>query len=113
MSPEERQVLSSLFDRTSAAAATPRTADAEAFIGQALKDQPYAPYFLAQAVIVQEQGLKAAAVRIQELEARIRELEAHRGENREQQGGFLGGLGSLFGGGEREQPTRRSGPPAG
>ncbi len=114
MSPEERQLLTSLFERTKSAAATPRDGDAEALIGQALRDQPYAAYFLAQAVIVQEQGLKAAADRIQQLEAQVRELEAHRGESRsEQSGGFLGGLGSLFGGGHADEAPRRSVPPVG
>lgn len=114
MSPEERQLLTSLFERTRSAAATPRDADAEALIDQLLREQPYAPYFLAQAVIVQEQGLKAAAARIEQLEARVCDLEDHRGESREQtQGGFLGGLGSLFGGGQPEQAQRRSVPPVG
>lgn len=114
MSPEERQLLTSLFERTKSAAATPRDGEAEALIGQALRDQPYAAYFLAQAVIVQEQGLKAAADRIQQLEARVHELEANRSESRsEQSGGFLGGLGSLFGGGHGDEAPRRSVPPVG
>jgi hypothetical protein len=101
MSPEERQLLSSLFDRVRAAAPTPRDSDAEAFISQAVKEQPYAPYFLAQAVIMQEQGMKAAAEHIQQLEARVHELEqqgAGDHQQSQQSGGFLGGLGSLFGG---------------
>jgi len=112
MSPEERQLLTSLFERTRSAAATPRDPDAEAFIGQMLREQPYAPYFLAQAVIVQEQGLKAAADRIEQLQARLSELEAHRGEG-QPQGGFLGGLGSLFGGGQPAPAQRHSVPPVG
>src|ERR1044072_432324 len=58
MSPEERQLLASLFDRVRATANTQRDADAEAFINQSIREQPAAPYFLAQAVLVQEQGMK-------------------------------------------------------
>ncbi|MGY5775740.1 DUF2076 domain-containing protein [Rhizobium sp. LEGMi135b] len=105
MSPEERQLLASLFDRVRSASNSQRDADAEAFISQSVRDQPYAPYFLAQAVIMQEQGMKAAADRIQQLEARVHELEQQGADNhpQSQSGGFLGGIGSLFGGGQQQQ----------
>jgi uncharacterized protein len=106
MSPEERQLLSSLFDRIRSAASTPRDADAEALISQSVRDQPYAPYLLSQAVILQEQGMKAAADRIQQLEARVRDLEQGAGSQSQGGGSFLGGLGSLFGGGQPAQPQR-------
>jgi hypothetical protein len=108
MSPEERQLLSSLFDRVRTAAPTARDADAEALINQSVRDQPYAPYFLAQAVIMQEQGMKAAADHIQQLEARVHELESQGADHpqAQQSGGFLGGIGSLFGGGQAQQPQR-------
>jgi uncharacterized protein len=102
MSPEERQLLSNLFERIKGAANTPRDREAEAFINDAVRQQPYATYLLSQTVIVQEEALKAAASRIQELEAQVAERE---------QGStsFLGGLGkSIFGGQEpaRPQPGR-------
>lgn len=75
MSPEERQLLTDLFTRTRAAAATPRDRDAEALVEQAVREQPAAAYYLAQAVIVQEKALAAAADRLHALEARIAELE--------------------------------------
>src|SRR5262245_11882832 len=110
MSPEERQLLASLFDRVRTAAPTPRDADAEAFINQSVRDQPYAPYFLSQAVLMQEQGMKAAADRIQQLEAQVRELQQQGSDShpQAQSGGFLGGLGSLFGG---NQPQQNGAPP--
>ena len=116
MSPEERQLLASLFDRVRSASGTQRDADAETFINQSVHDQPYAPYFLAQAVIMQEQGMKAAADRIQQLEARVHELEQQGTDNNHSQaqsGGFLGGLGSLFGGGQQQQraPAPQAGYP--
>ncbi|MGA1802420.1 DUF2076 domain-containing protein [Rhizobium sp. HT1-10] len=109
MSPEERQLLSSLFDRVKAAAATPRDADAEAFITQSVRDNPTAPYLLAQAVIIQEQGMKAAADRIKQLEDQVKDLQenADRPAPASQGGGsFLGGLGSIFGSSTPPAPQR-------
>jgi uncharacterized protein len=63
---------------------------------------PFAPYVLAQTVLVQQQGLEAAARRISELEAAARQ-----GAEPQEQGSFLGNLGkSLFGGGPPSAPTR-------
>ena len=95
MSPEETQLLTSLFDRVKTASSTPRDAEAENLIAQAVRDQPASPYYLAQAVIVQEKGLEAAAAHIRQLEDRIHQLEAGNTEARNtQQGGFLS---SIFG----------------
>ncbi|MFO1115000.1 MAG: DUF2076 domain-containing protein [Beijerinckiaceae bacterium] len=106
MSPEERQLLVELFQRTNAAAAQPRDRDAEAFIAEAVRLQPFAPYLLAQTVIVQEQALKAAAERLERLEAENRDLQSRAQSGGAQQGGFLGGL---FGGGQ--QPAAPPPPP--
>jgi hypothetical protein len=102
MSPEERQLLTGLFDRTRNAAATPRDPEAEALISEQVRTQPFAPYLLAQAVLVQEQALTAANEKLQAQEARLQELEqqAGRGAPAAPAGsGFLSGLGSLFGAG--------------
>ena len=99
MSPEERQLLAGLFDRTRAASANPRDKEAEAFIAEAVREQPYATYLLAQAVIVQDQALGAANEKLQQLEARVKELEAAQANGG---GSFLGGL---FGGGRPAAPT--------
>ena len=103
MTPQERQVLADLFERIRSAAAAPRDAEAEAFIAEAVRAQPYAPYLLAQTALVQQHALDAAAQRIQELEAKAVQPA--------QESGFLGNLGrSLFGGG---QPAPRPGYDAG
>jgi hypothetical protein len=117
MSPEERQLLADLFDRIRQNANNPRDREAEAFISDEVRKQPYAPYLLAQTVIVQDQALRAANDRLQQLEQHVRELEGQGGQ--QGSGGFLGGLGSLFGGGDRNPPpssvppTRWGGPQGG
>jgi hypothetical protein len=107
MSPEERQLLAGLFERTRSAAGAPRDQEAESFIAEQIKSQPAAAYLLAQSVLIQDQALQAANSRLQELEGRVHELES-----RPQSGGsFLGGL---FGGGARPAPfPPRNAPPPG
>lgn len=102
MSPEERQLLTALFDRVQTASSTPRDREAETLIDEQTRRQPYATYYLAQAVIVQEKGLEAASHRIQELEARVHELENAASSQRPGSGGFLG---SIFGSSEQPQQS--------
>ena len=100
MTPEERQMLGGLFQRVNAAAATSRDAEAEAFINDAVRAAPHAPYVLAQTVLVQQHALEAAANRISELEA-----AAQGAGQSEEHGSFLGNLGkTIFGAGA--PPTR-------
>ena len=112
MSPEERQLLTGLFDRIRGAATTPRDQEAEELIQDATKAQPYAPYFLAQTVLVQDQALRAANDRLQELEGKVKDLES-RAASGPRPGSFLSGLGSLFGGSGPSSPPRAPTPPAG
>jgi uncharacterized protein len=108
MSPEERQLLSELFERVRGQANTPRDRDAENFIADAVRAQPYAPYLLAQSVIVQEHALRAADQKLQEMQAEIDHLHAQAQQAPQSSGGFLGGL---FGGGApRPQPQPQPGP---
>ena len=88
MTPEERQLLTELFGRVRSASGNNRDPEAEAFIAEQVRMQPYAPYVLAQAVIVQEEGLKKAAARIEELERAL----ANPQQAGVQSGGFLGGM---------------------
>lgn len=113
MTPDERQLLSGLFDRIrSTGGNQQRDREAESFISDAVRQQPYAPYLLSQTVIVQEQALKAANDRLQELEAKVDSLQRNQGQSQQSPGGnegFLGGLGrSIFGGGSSQPPA----PPA-
>jgi hypothetical protein len=99
MSPEERQMLVDLFERVRANAAGPRDPQAENLINDAVRSAPFAPYVLAQTVLVQQQALEGAAKRISELESQARQPAP------QQETSFLGGLGrSLFGGGSSPTP---------
>jgi uncharacterized protein len=111
MSPEERQLLTQLFDRLAQAGSNPRDSEAESLITAELQRQPHAAYYMAQAVIIQEKGLEAATAKIRDLEAHVQELESHIGQSGTPapQGSFLGGLSSMFGGGN-SAPAPQSGP---
>ncbi len=106
MSPEERQLLQGLFDRMRGSANNPRDREAEALIADNLRQQPYAPYLLSQTVIVQDQALRAANDKLQQLEAQVQQMQGSSAGAPQQpgSGGFLSGIGSLFGGGAAAQP---------
>ena len=96
---QDQQAIDSLFDRIEdvAAKSAPRDSAAEALIQQRLRNYPPAPYYMAQTILVQEQALRQAQERIEQLEASQRPS-----------GGFLGGL---FGSDEpQRQPARQRGP---
>ena len=81
MNPQERQLVDDLFDRLSKLESAPRDADAIAAISQGLRRAPNAVYALVQTTLLQDEALKRANARIQELEG---------GEPEQQQsGGFL------------------------
>ena len=91
MSPDERQMLQDLFSRVAGTAGQARDASAQALIDDAVRAQPYAPYVLAQTVLVQQQALENALQRIKQLESA--NVAPAQGET-----SFLGNLGrSLFG----------------
>jgi hypothetical protein len=68
MNPQERQLVDELFDRLARLETSPRDADAENAIADGLRRAPHAPYALVQTVLVQDEALKRANARIQELE---------------------------------------------
>jgi hypothetical protein len=109
MSPEERQLLAGLFERTRSVAAAPRDQEAESFIAEQLRTQPGAPYLLAQTVLVQDQALQAANQRLQQLESRVNELESQP-HPEPAAPSFLGGL---FGGQRQAPPSPRPAQPYG
>jgi len=82
MTPQERQMIDDLFDRLAQLESAPRDPDAAGAIAQDLRRAPNAVYALVQTVLVQDEALKRANSRIQELE------RAGAGEQ-QASGGFL------------------------
>src|SRR5438309_7393633 len=82
MTPQERQLVDDLFDRLAKLETAPRDPDAVAAISQGLRRAPNAIYALVQTTLLQDEALKRANARIQELEGGG-EPEQH------QSGGFL------------------------
>jgi uncharacterized protein len=81
MTPQERQLVDDLFDRLAKLETVPRDPDAVAAISQGLRRAPNAIYALVQTTLLQDEALKRAHARIQELEG---------GEPEQtQSGGFL------------------------
>src|SRR5713226_4728730 len=82
MTPQERQLVDDLFDRLSKVESAPRDPDAAAAITEGLRKAPNAVYALVQTVLLQDEALKRA-------NSRIQELEAGGGAEQQQSGGFL------------------------
>ncbi|KAB2910957.1 MAG: DUF2076 domain-containing protein, partial [Hyphomicrobiaceae bacterium] len=110
MTPDERRLITDLFDRMRSFGAPEKDREAEALINQSVRAVPDAPYMLVQSVLVQEQALEAANSRVQELEERVRALEDGGRARPESSGSFLGGL---FGSGRPAIPPRSSVPQVG
>jgi len=82
MTPQERQLIDDLFDRLAKLEGAPRDSEATSAIMQGLRNAPNAVYALVQTALVQDEALKRANDRIQQLEG------GHSGEQN-QPGGFL------------------------
>jgi hypothetical protein len=94
MTPQERQLVDDLFDRLSNMESAPRDPEAAAAIAQGLRIAPNAIYPLVQTVLVQDEALRRA-------NARIQELEAEGTPQQGQSGGFLDTMrGAIFGQGQ-------------
>ena len=82
MTPQERQLIDDLFDRLAKLETAPRDPEAMSAIMRGLRSAPNAVYALVQTALVQDEALKRANSRIQELEG------APNGQPN-QSGGFL------------------------
>lgn len=99
MTPEERQLLSGLFDRLKSANPGQIDQEALALIQENVRNNPNAAYVMAQSVLVQEEMLKTASARIEDMDAQIADLQDRVQQSDTANSGFLGGFGkSLFGG---------------
>jgi uncharacterized protein len=83
MTPQERQMVADLFDRLASLEGERRDPDAERVIREGLDRAPNAVYALVQSVLVQDEALKRANTRIEELERAAGSAPAQGG------GGFL------------------------
>jgi len=83
MTPQERQLIDDLFDRLAKLESAKRDPEAMSAIMQGLRNAPNAVYALVQTVLVQNEALKRADMRIQELEAGAAQ------QDQGQSGGFL------------------------
>jgi uncharacterized protein len=99
MDHQDRQAIGQLFGKIAQVEGQAGAPDAQAaeFIRSQINQQPNAPYYMAQTIVVQEHALSAAQGRIQQLEQELASRPAGGG-------GFLSGL---FGGGQsRPQPQQ-------
>mgnify|MGYP001096344122 FL=1 len=107
MTPQERQMIDELFDRLARVEAAPRDRDAEAAIAEAWQRAPNAAYALVQTVLVQDEALKRA-------NARIQELESGGATAQQPSGGFLDSMrDSLFGQNQSRGSVPNVRPPGG
>ncbi len=91
MTPQERQLIDDLFDRLAKVESAPRDAEAMSAIMQGLRNAPNAIYPLVQTVLLQDEALRRAAERIQQ-------LEQGQTQDQGQSGGFLDSMrDKLFG----------------
>ncbi|MXQ14086.1 DUF2076 domain-containing protein [Microvirga makkahensis] len=100
MDHQDRQAIEQLFGRLAQVERQSTSLDAQAadFIRARIGQQPNAPYYMAQTIVVQEQALSAAHGRIQQLEQELANRPA----------GGAGFLAGLFGGGQpRSQPQQQ------
>jgi hypothetical protein len=71
MTPAERALVTELFDRLATLGNAPRDPEAESLIRDGLRRAPNAAYSLVQTMLVQDEALKQADARIQELESEL------------------------------------------
>ncbi|MEN4871153.1 DUF2076 domain-containing protein [Kosakonia cowanii] len=101
MQYDEQQLINGLFQRLKQAEQQngQRDAQAERQIAELVKQQPAAPYYMAQSMLIQEAALKRLQARVQELENQLAQQQSQHPSGG---GSFLSGL---FGG-NRNQPAQ-------
>jgi len=105
MTPQERQLVDDLFDRLARLESAPRDPDASSAIAQGLRNAPNAVYALVQTVLLQDEALKRANHRIQELE------QATQSSGQSQSGGFLDSMRDAVFGKEQRSSVPNVPPP--
>lgn len=122
MNTEEQTLIDGLFGRLKQAEdpSQPRDAQAQACIEQHVRQQPAAPYYMAQAILVQEAAIKRLDEQNKQLQAELQQARAQaqaaQATSSAPSNGGGGFLSSIFGSGGRNaapavQPQRPSTPP--
>src|ERR1700756_168631 len=107
MTPQEKDLITTLLARLKSAGAQAKDPEADALIRQAMLEQPDAPYYLVQTVLIQDLSLHNAQNRIADLEKQLADAQQ---AAKPTPTSFLG---SLFGRGQPAPPPSGSAPPAG
>ena len=106
MTPQEQELVEELFDRLAKLENSPRDPAAERVIADGLRRAPQATYALVQTALVQNEALKRANARIEELQAQL-----GGDEQAQQPGSFLDSMRDAVRGGRdprSSMPTVRS-----
>ena len=104
MVPQERDLITTLLARLKGFAGQQKDPEADGLIRQAMVEQPDAPYYLVQTVLIQDLSLHQAQNRIAELEQQLNSAQATKPTS------FLG---NLFGTSQPANPAPGSVPSAG
>jgi uncharacterized protein len=89
MTPQEKELLTTLLARLKNTGGQPKDPEADALIRQALAEQPDMPYYLVQTVLIQDLSLHQAQQRIADLEKQLADAQQ---AAKPTVGSFLGGL---------------------
>jgi hypothetical protein len=114
MTPEERKLVTDLFDRLATVEDAQRDPDAERLMKDGQRQAPNALYALVQTVLVQDEALKRADGRIRELEQTLDDIDQQQ-QQPPRDTSFLGGVrDSLLGrrGSVPSVPANEAGPGA-
>lgn len=88
MTPQERDLILSVFDRLSRLTGGAKDREAEALIQERMRAVPDAAYNLVEAVVVQEMAIKEHEVRIRDLEAQLAQVRQGQAAPQPSGGGF-------------------------
>ncbi len=89
MTPQEKDLLTTLLERLKNTPRQPKDPEADALIRQSANEQPDLPYYLVQTVLIQDLSLHQAQQRIADLEKQLADAQQ---STKPGAGSFLGGL---------------------
>ena len=75
MTPQEKELLTTLLERLKNTPRQPKDPEADALIRQAAIEQPDLPYYLVQTVLIQDLSLHQAQQRIADLEKQLADAQ--------------------------------------